>query len=101
MTMHTITYAINYWSKVNMLRSLRHRNVLHNILCPKISINFLLWQYNLLERIISKILNNRYFLKGQIQAMFLRHEGYLGAIGAFLKGVEEEGKCVFNPLSGR
>ena len=24
--------------------------------------------------------------------MFLRHEGYLGAIGAFLKGVEEEGK---------
>ena len=23
--------------------------------------------------------------------MFLRHEGYLGAIGAFLLGVEEEG----------
>ena len=33
-------------------------------------------------------------MKGQIQAMFLRHEGYLGAIGAFLKGVEEEGKCL-------
>ncbi|XP_064615382.1 4'-phosphopantetheine phosphatase-like [Liolophura sinensis] len=42
MTMHTITYAINYWSK------------------------------------------------GDIQALFLRHEGYLGAIGAFLKGAEEE-----------
>ncbi|KAI0214222.1 4'-phosphopantetheine phosphatase [Lamellibrachia satsuma] len=41
-TMHTITYAINYWSK------------------------------------------------GTIQPLFLRHEGYLGAIGAFLKGAEEE-----------
>ncbi|XP_041357828.1 4'-phosphopantetheine phosphatase-like [Gigantopelta aegis] len=41
-TMHTITYAINYWSK------------------------------------------------GEIQAMYLRHEGYLGAIGGFLKGTEEE-----------
>ncbi|XP_067669593.1 4'-phosphopantetheine phosphatase-like [Haliotis asinina] len=42
MTMHTITFAINYWSKK------------------------------------------------EIQALFLRHEGYLGAIGAFLKGEEEE-----------
>ncbi|CAL1543269.1 unnamed protein product [Lymnaea stagnalis] len=41
-TMHTITFAINFWSK------------------------------------------------GEIQALFLRHEGYLGAIGAFLKGMEEE-----------
>ncbi|ESO10934.1 hypothetical protein HELRODRAFT_109215 [Helobdella robusta] len=41
-TMYTMTYAINFWSK------------------------------------------------GSIQAMFLRHEGYLGAIGAFLKGCEEE-----------
>ncbi|CAH1781675.1 unnamed protein product [Owenia fusiformis] len=41
MTMHTITFAINYWSK------------------------------------------------GDIHALFLRHEGYLGAIGAFLKGTEE------------
>jgi len=24
--------------------------------------------------------------RGAVQAMFLRHEGYLGAIGAFLKG---------------
>ncbi|KAL5005498.1 hypothetical protein ScPMuIL_018954 [Solemya velum] len=41
LTMHTITFAINFWSK------------------------------------------------GEIQALFLRHEGYLGAIGAFLKGAEE------------
>ena len=30
--------------------------------------------------------------QGEIQALFLRHEGYLGAVGAFVKGVEEEGK---------
>ena len=30
--------------------------------------------------------------QGQIKALFLRHEGYLGAIGAFLKGADEEGK---------
>ncbi|XP_078695396.1 4'-phosphopantetheine phosphatase-like isoform X1 [Branchiostoma floridae x Branchiostoma belcheri] len=41
-TMHTITYAINFWSR------------------------------------------------GTLQALFLRHEGYLGAIGAFLKGAEED-----------
>ncbi|XP_062521301.1 4'-phosphopantetheine phosphatase-like isoform X1 [Corticium candelabrum] len=41
-TMHTITFAINYWSK------------------------------------------------GEVQALFLRHEGYLGAVGAFLNGAEEE-----------
>ena len=27
---------------------------------------------------------------GKVQANFLRHEGYLGAIGAFLKGCEAE-----------
>ncbi|XP_025079563.1 pantothenate kinase 4-like isoform X2 [Pomacea canaliculata] len=42
LTMHTIAFAINYWSK------------------------------------------------GEIKALFLRHEGYLGAIGAFLKGANEE-----------
>lgn len=30
-----------------------------------------------------------YWSRGQVQALFLRHEGYLGAIGAFLKGAEE------------
>lgn len=41
LSMHTISFAINYWSK------------------------------------------------GKVHALFLRHEGYLGAIGAFLKGAEE------------
>lgn len=30
-----------------------------------------------------------YWSKGAVQSLFLRHEGYLGAIGAFLKGAEE------------
>lgn len=41
LSMHTVSYAINYWSK------------------------------------------------GKVRASFLRHEGYLGAIGAFLKGAGE------------
>lgn len=35
-----------------------------------------------------------YWSRGQVQSLFLRHEGYLGAIGAFLKGAEECGKFV-------
>lgn len=31
-----------------------------------------------------------------MQALFLRHEGYLGAIGAFLKGAEEDSKLLFH-----
>lgn len=31
----------------------------------------------------------KYWSKGTVEALFLRHEGYLGAIGAFLKGTEE------------
>ena len=27
------------------------------------------------------------------KALFLRHEGYLGAIGAFLKGAEQDSEC--------
>lgn len=42
LSMHTISFAINYWSK------------------------------------------------GKVRASFLRHEGYLGAIGAFLKGAKDE-----------
>ncbi|KAK4312227.1 hypothetical protein Pmani_016307 [Petrolisthes manimaculis] len=30
-----------------------------------------------------------YWSRGGVQALFLRHEGYLGAIGAFLRGAEE------------
>ena len=29
-----------------------------------------------------------YWSKGEVHANFLRHEGYLGAIGAFLKGAD-------------
>ncbi|CAB1353654.1 unnamed protein product [Coregonus sp. 'balchen'] len=32
---------------------------------------------------------------GEVQALFLRHEGYLGTIGAFLKGAEEDN---LNPM---
>lgn len=31
----------------------------------------------------------KYWSRGAVQALFLRHEGYLGAIGAFLRGAEE------------
>ncbi|UYV78751.1 PANK4 [Cordylochernes scorpioides] len=34
----------------------------------------------------------KYWSKDKVQALFLRHEGYLGAIGAFLKGAEEMGR---------
>uniref|UniRef100_A0A023F3Z0 4'-phosphopantetheine phosphatase n=2 Tax=Triatoma infestans TaxID=30076 RepID=A0A023F3Z0_TRIIF len=33
-----------------------------------------------------------YWSKGKVQSLFLRHEGYLGAIGAFLKGAEQCGE---------
>ena len=31
-----------------------------------------------------------FWSKGEVKANFLRHEGYLGAIGAFLKGCQSE-----------
>ena len=34
-----------------------------------------------------------YLWQGEVQALFLRHEGYLGAIGAFLKGAEQDSEC--------
>lgn len=37
-----------------------------------------------------------YWSRGQVQSLFLRHEGYLGAIGAFLEGAEECGKTFSN-----
>ncbi|KAK3733934.1 hypothetical protein QZH41_009580 [Actinostola sp. cb2023] len=52
-TMHTITFGVNYWSK------------------------------------------------GEQLPLFLRHEGYLGAIGAFLKGAEEDGNKIDLSLSKR
>lgn len=37
----------------------------------------------------------KYWSRGTVQSLFLRHEGYLGAIGAFLKGTEECGNSLF------
>ncbi|KAG8569064.1 hypothetical protein GDO81_014250 [Engystomops pustulosus] len=37
-----------------------------------------------------------FFSKGEVQALFLRHEGYLGAIGAFLKGAEEDNPNLYS-----
>ena len=61
--MYTITHSINYFSQVE---------------CRSIPAILLLFYIRLLSQ-------------GEAQAMFLRHEGYLGAIGAFMKGVHERG----------
>uniref|UniRef100_A0A8C5SB57 4'-phosphopantetheine phosphatase n=1 Tax=Laticauda laticaudata TaxID=8630 RepID=A0A8C5SB57_LATLA len=37
-----------------------------------------------------------FFSKGEVQALFLRHEGYLGAIGAFLKGAEQDNPNLYS-----
>ena len=37
-----------------------------------------------------------YWSRGQVQGLFLRHEGYLGAIGAFLKGAQECGSSIYS-----
>uniref|UniRef100_A0A6A7G058 4'-phosphopantetheine phosphatase n=2 Tax=Hirondellea gigas TaxID=1518452 RepID=A0A6A7G058_9CRUS len=38
----------------------------------------------------------RYWSKGAVQTCFLRHEGYLGAVGAFLMGAEEEDSGLYS-----
>ena len=38
-------------------------------------------------------------LKNEIGCSFLRHEGYLGAVGAFLKATEELGKLKSNKIN--
>jgi len=38
----------------------------------------------------------KFWSRGTVQSLFLRHEGYLGAIGAFLKGTEECGNSIYN-----
>lgn len=39
-----------------------------------------------------------FLLKNQIECLFLRHEGYLGAVGAFLKVTEESGFQIYSNL---
>ena len=38
--------------------------------------------------------------QGEVQALFLRHEGYLGAIGAFLKGAEQDSESSLAMVPG-
>ena len=40
-----------------------------------------------------------FWSKGEVKANFLRHEGYLGAIGAFLHGCETETTCATDSYS--
>ncbi|KAK7817266.1 hypothetical protein U0070_004403, partial [Myodes glareolus] len=61
-TMRTITYSINFFSKVTVASFLS----LGTVTCG-LGLG-----------------------QGEVQALFLRHEGYLGAIGAFLKGAEQD-----------
>ncbi|KAM9814291.1 LOW QUALITY PROTEIN: 4'-phosphopantetheine phosphatase [Neosynchiropus ocellatus] len=68
-TMHTITYSIKFFTKARLSLKLYifHRNEV--FLC---------------------FFKSLFSFQGEVQALFLRHEGYLGAIGAFLKGAEED-----------
>lgn len=38
----------------------------------------------------ARLASGVFLWQGEVQALFLRHEGYLGAIGAFLKGAEQD-----------
>lgn len=66
-SMHTISYSIKYWSHVSF-RNPFIRKYLLNICF--VSILF-------------------FYIQGKVKPLFLRHEGYLGAIGAFLYGAEQ------------
>ncbi|RXN37044.1 pantothenate kinase 4-like protein [Labeo rohita] len=46
--------------------------------------------YSTVQHKVAKVRSFDHSAKGEVQALFLRHEGYLGAIGAFLKGAEED-----------
>lgn len=99
-TMHTITYSINFFTKVTLISFILRLNspcycLLWYRLCK------MLWRYRWScantccpswSRLIRSVLWLYFTLQGEVQALFLRHEGYLGAIGAFLKGAEEDSK---------
>lgn len=106
-TMHTITYSINFFTKART----------HPLGALQASLTVCSFSFSLIN--LSLIPNfvccaeldsvrppTQFFLffQGEVQALFLRHEGYLGAIGAFLKGAEEDSKekptnSEFNMLS--
>lgn len=43
--------------------------------------------------VCARLASGLFLWQGEVQALFLRHEGYLGAIGAFLKGAEQDSEC--------
>lgn len=116
-TMHTITYAINYWSKVLrmvlyvdpktctfyllqviedfmntiILLGQLYLEVIPDIQCKNCCIICVIFSYSTRTFMCYKMQIEPVVFQGTIQPLFLRHEGYLGAIGAFLKGAEEEG----------
>ncbi|MPC45327.1 Pantothenate kinase 4 [Portunus trituberculatus] len=59
------------------------------LLCPVYFGGYFLRNHPVSMHTISFAIN--YWSRGAVQALFLRHEGYLGAIGAFLLGAEECG----------
>lgn len=75
-TMHTITYSINFFTKVRFI----YFYDTNSVIC------YMCWSYVEPPHVL--------LLQGEVQALFLRHEGYLGAIGAFLKGAEEDSKDI-------
>lgn len=101
-TMHTITYSINFFTKARptALQTETPNIPLLIQLCFVFSPSFSL--ISLVPNCWSAELDNCkpdfnvidfvWSHQGEVQALFLRHEGYLGAIGAFLKGAEEDSK---------
>ena len=59
--MHTVSFAINYWSRGQVQGKITYEH-----------------------KIVQAYSCDIFYFKG----LFLRHEGYLGAIGAFLKATE-------------
>lgn len=51
-----------------------------------------MWELSVFCVGVSRVLMYTWgIFQGTQQPLFLRHEGYLGAIGAFLKGADEDG----------
>lgn len=81
-TMHTITYSINFFTKARTFPPLWPWT--SSVLCLCVALTVFGYQLHLHRPSC--------VFQGEVQALFLRHEGYLGAIGAFLKGAEEDSK---------
>ncbi|KAG8505477.1 Pantothenate kinase 4 [Galemys pyrenaicus] len=79
-TMRTISYSINFFSKV------AGRRAAELTAGPGASLPSELGVGGLGPALASAGSRRQ----GEVQALFLRHEGYLGAIGAFLKGAEQD-----------